>query len=114
MATGGAIDPRSERRRLWQLEIKDLPVLDMREAPARTALGVSLEDLTGDRSRAQAVAARARASGADGMIVPSAARSDAWNLVVFPTGFPKAAVGRDRAMRPSPPADTIILRAGGG
>ncbi len=89
-------------------------MLDLRDAATRTALGVRLEDLTGERAMAQAVAPRAQASGAHGMIVPSAARPDAWNLVIFPAGFPKVTVGRGRAVRPRPPADTIILRAAGG
>lgn len=113
-ATGGAIDPRSERRRLWQLEISDLPVLDLRETEARSTLGVGIGDLTGERTRTQAVVARAQARGAHGMIVPSAARPGAWNLVVFPAGFSAVAVGRGRKMRPRPPADAVTPRAGGG
>ena len=103
-ATRGAIDPAQERRRLWRVDITDLPVLDLRRADVRAELDVDLESLTGPRSRAHGLARRARALGADGMVVPSAAREGAWNLVVFPPGFARARVDGSRAMHPRPPA----------
>lgn len=103
-ATRGAIDPASERRRLWRLEVRALPVLDLRSAEVVDELGIDLERLTGPRSEAHALAARARALGAEGMIVPSAARDGAWNLVVFPSGFARLHATGSRAMHPRPPA----------
>lgn len=106
-ATRGAIDPSTERRRLWQIAVRDLPIIDLREPDARAALSTSIEQLTGPRSTAQAVAVRARELGALGMIVPSAAQAGAWNLVVFPAGFDRLRVGRGRVMHPRPPDDAV-------
>jgi RES domain-containing protein len=100
-ATRGAVDPAGERRRLWQLEVSGLAVLDLRRAEARTALGVEPGDLVGPRSRSQETATRARALGADGMVVPSAARRGEWNLVVFPSGFAHARPAGSRVMHPA-------------
>ena len=116
-ATSGAIDPRDERRRLWPIDVADLPVLDLRRPQARAALGVSAAELTGPRHAAQAVAGRARELGALGMIVPSAARDGAWNIVVFPDGFDCLTAGRARTMNPRVPgrrAVAVTPRAAGG
>jgi RES domain-containing protein len=102
-ATRGAVDPATERRRLWEIEVAKLPVLDLRRGEARAALGVDLDELTGPRASAQAVAQRARSLGAAGMLVPSAAHRGAWNLVVFPKGFDRLTVGRGRNVHPRPP-----------
>ena len=103
-ATRGAIDPATERRRLWRLDIDRLPVLDLRVPAVRAELGVELAQLTGPRRTAQqSLAARARALGADGMIVPSAAHTDRWNVVVFPSGFARLVVAGSSATRPRPP-----------
>lgn len=106
------MDPATERRRLWQLEVRDLPVLDLRRAEAREALDIGPSELVGAREHAQGAAATSRALGAHGMVVPSAARADAWNLVVFPIGFDHVSVGRGRAMRPRPPS--VSRRGGAG
>ena len=86
-ATRGAVDPAGVIRSLWQLEVVDLPVIDLRDPEARGALGVGIEDLTGSWSACQPLADRAREIGALGMVVPSAARPDAWNLLVFRGGL---------------------------
>lgn len=104
MATRGAIDPRSERRRLWPIDVSGLPVLDLRDPTVRASVDVELTDLTGPRASAQSLAPRAKALGAEGLIVPSAARDGAWNLVVFPEGFERLSVGRGRSRQPRPPA----------
>lgn len=85
------------------MEIEDLPVLDLREPSVREALGIDLDDLTGPRARAQAVAARVRDLGAEGLVVPSAAWPGHWNLVVFPAGFGRVRPVRSRVVNPAPP-----------
>jgi len=102
-ATRGAIDPEMERRRLWRIQVTDLPVLDLRDPTACEEIGVDVGELVGPRSAAQALTERARSLGAEGMIVPSAAREGAWNLVVLPPGFRRLVIGRGRAMHPRPP-----------
>ena len=103
-ATRGAVDPADERRRLWGIQADDLAVIDLRRAGLADELGVSQRQLTGPRSRAHGLAATARQLGADGMVVPSAARDGSWNLVVFPSGFGRLRVAGSRAMHPRPPA----------
>lgn len=88
-------------------------MVDLRRAEARTALGVEPRVLTGTRARAQRAAEHAKELGAQGMVVPSAARPDAWNLVVFPDGLSHVTVGPGRAVHPRPPADSV-RREGGG
>jgi RES domain-containing protein len=78
-------------------------VVDLRRDEARSELGVNLEQLTGARARAHGLAKRARDLGAEGMVVPSAAQPDAWNLVVFPSGFERVRTAGSRAMHPRPP-----------
>jgi RES domain-containing protein len=104
-ATGGAIDPADERRRLWTLDVDRLPVVDLRDAVTRTALGVKPGDLDDGWGAPQELVTRLRATGAHGVVVPSAARPGHWNLVVFPDGFARVAVRAGRAMHPAPPDD---------
>ena len=104
-ATRGSIDPSQERRRLWRLDVTDLEVVDLRRPEVRDELGVALRDLTGPRSRAQSLTARAVRLGAGGMIVPSAALDGAWNLVVFASAFGSVRVAGSSALNP---------RTGGG
>ncbi|HEX5039866.1 MAG TPA: RES family NAD+ phosphorylase [Candidatus Limnocylindria bacterium] len=103
-STNGAIDPADERRRLWRIDVRDLAVIDLRRPGLADELGISERQLTGPRSRAHGLAARARELGAEALIVPSAARADAWNLVVFPSGFGRLRAAGSRAMHPRPPA----------
>ena len=42
--------------------------------------------------------------GVDGLIVPSAARDGAWNLVVLPSGFARLRIAGSLVMHPRPPA----------
>ena len=94
----------AERRRLWTLEVAALRVLDLRDGKVVRALGVDLADLVGPRQAARPLADRARALGAEGMVVPSAAHPGGWNLVVFPEGFRKLRVRTRAVIRP--PAGT--------
>ena len=103
-ATRGAIDPAAERRRLWRIDVDGLRVVDLRRPAVRAELRVELGDLTGARAAAQALATRARSLGAEGMIVPSAARSGEWNLVVFPSAFGRLTVDGSNITRPAPSA----------
>jgi RES domain-containing protein len=84
--------------------VDGLPVLDLREPSVRDALAVDLDDLTGPRERAQAFAERVRDLGAEGMVVPSAAWPEHWNLVVFPGGFDRVRASRSRVLHPAPPS----------
>jgi hypothetical protein len=102
-ATRGAIRPEDETRCLWELDVRDLPVLDLRLATVREALGVSEADLTGARDRPQQLARRARRMGALGIVAPSAARAGQSSLVVFPTGFASVSVAGSEARHPEPP-----------
>ncbi len=102
-ATGGAIDPPGERRRLWTLDVDALPVIDLRDPAARAAVGVELDELRGAWPVTQALGPRLRALGAAGVIAPSAARAGHWNLVVFPAGFGRVSVRDGRTMHPAPP-----------
>jgi len=80
-------------------------VLDLRRPELVAELGIQLSDLTGPRARAHRLVARARELGAHGMMVPSAAREGAWNLVVFPSGFEHLRPAGSRALNPRPPSD---------
>jgi hypothetical protein len=110
-ATRGAIDPSSERRRLWRIDVRSLPVLDLRRPKLADDLGIALGELTGARTRAHDLAERARGLGALGMVVPSAARDGGWNLVVFPPGFAALRTAGSRAMNPRPPAQVTSRRS---
>lgn len=97
------MDPADERRRLWRIDVTNLPVLDLRRAEARAALGVELADLIGPREACQALAQPAQQLGARGMIVPSAAHDGAWNLVVFPSGLGAIKPAGSTVRNPAPP-----------
>jgi RES domain-containing protein len=86
------------------MQARDLPVLDLRRPGLADELGIRMERLTGSRARAHGLARRALDLGAGGMVVPSAARPGAWNLVVLPSGFDRMGVIGSRTMHPRPPA----------
>ena len=102
-ATRGAIDPATERRRLWRIDIDRLRVLDLRRPAIRDELGVQVAELTGPRRAAQVLAVNAQELGAEGMVVPSAAHPGGWNVVVFPSAFAKVSVEGSSTTRPKPP-----------
>jgi RES domain-containing protein len=102
-ATGGAVDPATERRRLWRIGVDGLRVVDLREESVREALGVAVDELVGDRTRCQALAREAARLGAEGLVVPSAAAQGAWNLVVLPGGLRRLRPLDSTVRRPAPP-----------
>lgn len=80
-----------------------LRVIDLRRPAVRAELDIELAELTGPRGGPQALATRALALGAEGIVAPSAAHEGHWNLVVFPSAFAKLRVAGSTATRPKPP-----------
>lgn len=116
-ATSGAVEVAGEERTVCTLDL-DLRLLDLRSPTTRETLGVTLEQLTGDWSpdtpnrACLAVARAAREAGADGFVVPSAARDGGWNVAVLPGAFDRVRVTRQARSRPKVPgivADATIL-----
>jgi RES domain-containing protein len=109
-ATDGHVPPEDDPRWVCALDV-DLRVLDLRDPATRRALRASIAALRGPWSPAQAnpttlkVARAARHLGVDGLIVPSAARDDGWNLVVLPAAFESVALHRRR--RETAPASAV-------
>jgi RES domain-containing protein len=106
-ATDGGVPPDENPRWVCNLDM-DLRVLDLRDAGTRRALRTSTAALTRqwspDAPNAAAMRAvrAARRLGVDGLIVPSAARSGGWNLVVLPTAFDRVRLrSRRRAVAPT-------------
>jgi RES domain-containing protein len=100
-ATDGRVPPEEDPRWVCALDV-DLRVLDLRDPATRRALRAGIAALRGpwspDRPNTTTlkVARAARELGVDGMIVPSAARADGWNLVVLPGAFDSVALRRRR------------------
>ena len=105
-ATSGRVTPESEQRAVCALDL-DLRVLDLRSVATRHALGVTLEQLTAEwapdapNRACLAVARAARDAGADGFVIPSAARAGGWNVAVLPGAFDRVLVARRRRLRAS-------------
>jgi hypothetical protein len=82
-------------------------VLDLRDARVREALGASVDALRAGWSDIAPNAAclrlarQAMAAGADGFIVPSAAKGDGWCIDVLPAGFAKLRLVSRRAVVPA-------------
>jgi len=99
------VDPQEEQRTVCILDL-EMRVLDLRSPTTREALGVTLEQLTGDWSpdtpnrACLAVARAARNAGADGFVVPSAARDGGWNVAVLPGAFDRVHVARQVRSHP--------------
>lgn len=91
-ATGGGVAPEDDPRWVCTLDV-DLAVLDLRDPGTRLGLGLDDAALVGDwapgnpNPATTRVAEVAREMGVEGIVVPSAARPDGWNLVVLPRGF---------------------------
>jgi RES domain-containing protein len=105
-ATSNGVDAQAEERRVCTLDV-DLRVLDLRSRTTRDAVGVTLEQLTGEWSpdapnlACLAVARAAREAGADGFVVPSAARDGGWNVAVLPGAFDHVHVTRQARSQPA-------------
>ncbi len=108
-ATWGGVPPADDPRWLCTFDA-DLAVLDLRRPEVLAALQVTVEDLNaawapGSPNRAcLKVSSAATATGAEAIIVPSAARQGAWNLDVLPTGFSKLRRRKRQRTTPRPPA----------
>jgi RES domain-containing protein len=105
-ATDGAVPPPENPRWVCSLDV-DLRVLDLRDPATRRALRTSLPALTAPWSpdapnrAAQRAMRAARSLSVDGLIVPSAAQVDGWNLVVLPPAFDRVRLrSRRRALQP--------------
>jgi hypothetical protein len=100
-ATDGGVPPEDDPRWVCALDV-DLRVLDLRDPATRRALRAGIVALRGPWSPDQPnpttlrLARAARQLGVDGMIVPSAARDDGWNLVVLPGAFASVTLRRRR------------------
>lgn len=108
-ATDGAIRPADDPRWVCSLDL-DLSVLDLRDPATRRALRVTEAQLTGawspdapNRATLRVMRA-ARDLGVDGVVVPSAALRDGWNVAVLPGGFDRVRLVRRRREVPRPPA----------
>ena len=79
-----------------------------RSEATRKALGVTLDQLTGEWSPDAPnavclnVARAARDAGAEGFVVPSAARAGGWNVAVLPSAFDRVIVMRQVRSHPAP------------
>jgi hypothetical protein len=100
-ATDALVPPEEDPRWVCDMDL-DLTVLDLRDAATRRALRASLRGLTGpwspDRPNTTTlrVAKAARELGVDGIVVPSGARADGWNLVILPGAFESVTLRRRR------------------
>jgi hypothetical protein len=109
-ATDGQVPPEEDPRWVCLVDV-DLRVLDLRDAATRRALRAGIGALRGPWSPDQPnpttlrVARAARELGVDGMIVPSAALDDGWNLVVLPGAFGSVTLRRRR--RETAPASVL-------
>jgi|GEM_PF-2113683 RES domain. len=107
-ATDGGVAPKDDPRWLCVFHA-DLSVLDLRRPEILDALDLTVDDLNADWSPGSPNAARlkssaaAAATGAEGMIVPSAAYPGAWNLDVLPKGFSGLRRIRREHKNPDPP-----------
>lgn len=106
-ATEGAVPASEDPRWVCTLDV-DLRVLDLRDPATRRALRTSIAALTGawspDAPNAATLRAVrvARTLGVDGLIVPSAAHPNGWNLVVLPVAFDRVRLRhRRRQIGPS-------------
>ena len=108
-ATGGGVAPVDDPRWLCVFD-GDLQVLDLRRPAVLAALDVTVEELTAAWAPGSPnlaclkVAAAAAAAGAHAMIVPSAARAEAWNIDIMPVGFAGLRRRSRRRRIPDPPA----------
>jgi RES domain-containing protein len=99
----GGVSPFEMKRRMTRLAVMSLPVLDLTNASVRRQLGVTEQELTGERYRAcQLIASlvRRRPDRFGGILAPSAAAPDgAETLVIFAEWSDHVTVRRHRIAR---------------
>jgi hypothetical protein len=92
----------------------DVRVLDLRQEEVRRSVGVTIERLVAPWAPGRAnaaclrVAREARRLGADGIVVPSAARPDAWNIDIWPPSFERLRLVSRRRRTPRPPVGGLV------
>jgi RES domain-containing protein len=99
----GPLSPFEVKRRMAKLDVIDLPVLDLTDAAVRRQLGVTEQELVGNRYRAcQLIAslARRRPDRFGGILAPSAAVPNATTLVIFSEWRHHARVEHSRIVHP--------------
>jgi RES domain-containing protein len=107
--TEPGISPFETKRRMSELQVTGLRVLDITDPSVQAALGISQRKLVGNRrGSCQQVAAFAHLwPEIDGLLAPSAAMSGMTTLVIFPQGLEYVSV-RDRGVQ-KPPLRLIHL-----
>lgn len=82
--TSPDLSPFQLRRRVGRVRVRNLRVLDLTDSQVRDRLSIGEEELVGDDyRRCQQLAARARDTGLDGVLAPSAALLGHQTLAVF-------------------------------
>jgi RES domain-containing protein len=101
--TEPGISPFEVKRRMCQLEVRHLHVLDLTDPDIRDALGVTERNLTSNRlTVCQQIAAFARRwpDHLDGILAPSAAVPGLETLVIFPEGLGNIGVVTQKIANP--------------
>jgi RES domain-containing protein len=97
------VDPFEIRRRVARVRVEGLKVLDLTTDSVRRAVGITLDELTGDDYEScQRVAQLAREHGLDGILSPSAALADNTTLAVFDLAIERVKVELSRVSTPPP------------
>lgn len=99
----GPLSPFEVKRRMAKLDVVGLPVLDLTDAAVRRQLGITEQELVGNRYRAcQLIAslARRRPDRFGGILAPSAASEDTTTLVVFSEWRHRVRVAHSRIVHP--------------
>ena len=105
--TQDGVDPFEVRRRVGNVTVVDLDVLDLTDPAVRRHLNLEEADLEGDTyTTTQRLGALAAAAGFGGILAPSAALPHRKTLVVFAAGIPHLTPGPSRIRQPHPASPT--------